>query len=64
MGLLWGRALMWAEAANTNQTASSLTFDQFIAAFKEVFDHPDHSGDARPPQVRTVLLITPLGSGP
>ena len=46
MGLLRGRALAWAEAANSNQPLTMLTFNDFVSKMKAVFDHPDHSGDA------------------
>ena len=46
MGLLRGRALAWAEAANANQPLTSLTYDDLVSKVKGVFDHPDHRGDA------------------
>ena len=46
MGLLRGRALAWAEAANSSRPMTLLTYNDFVSKVKGVFDHPDHSGDA------------------
>lgn len=46
MGLLRGRALVWAEALGLNQGLDSLTFEAFSAQLCSVSDHPDHSDSA------------------
>lgn len=46
LGLLRGRALAWAEAVSTNTPITTLSLSQFEFMLREVFDHPDHCGDA------------------
>ena len=46
LGLLRGRALVWAEAVFTNQRTEGYSFDEFSSRLKTVFDHPDHAGNA------------------
>lgn len=44
--LLRGRALTWAEAVNVSSPFSAMTLGEFDAMIQEVFDQPDHCGDA------------------
>lgn len=37
---------MWAESVCSNQTLTGLTFADFSAKLKTVFDHPDHVGNS------------------
>lgn len=46
LGLLRGKALIWAEAACSTQQIASLSFDDFSSQLEIVFDHPDHAGTA------------------
>lgn len=46
VGLLRGRALVWAESAWSMSDSSWDTYDEFIRDFKAVFDFPDHAGNA------------------
>lgn len=46
LGLLRGRALVWAEAVCSNQSLTGVTFADFSAKLKTVFDHPDHVGNS------------------
>lgn len=45
LGLLRGRALVWAEAVCSNQQLTGLTFADFSIKLRTVFDHPDHAGN-------------------
>lgn len=42
VGLLWGRALSWAEALSSNLNLATLSFERFVEKLKLVFDHPDY----------------------
>jgi len=44
--LLRGRALAWAEAVTSHQPIAGFSFTDFISELKDVFDHPNHWGDA------------------
>jgi len=46
IGLLKGRTLAWAEAVVSRQPIAGFSFAEFMSEFKDVFDHPDHWGDA------------------
>uniref|UniRef100_A0A8D0D3W8 Retrotransposon gag domain-containing protein n=1 Tax=Sander lucioperca TaxID=283035 RepID=A0A8D0D3W8_SANLU len=46
LGLLRGKALVWAEAMCSNQHLTSLNFSDFSARLTTVFDHPDYVGNA------------------
>lgn len=46
MGLSRGRSLAWAEAVNTIQSVTTLSYGDFVNKMKRVFDHPDHHGNA------------------
>ncbi|KAM4582555.1 uncharacterized protein V3H82_006561 [Fundulus diaphanus] len=46
MGLLRDQALAWALAFSSAKPLTTLTFAQFAAEISQVFDHPDHAGDA------------------
>ena len=46
IGLLRGRALAWAEAANSSSPMSDSSYQQFETKFRAVFDHPNYSGNA------------------
>lgn len=45
LGLLRGRALVWAEAIHTNNQLEGMLFDMFMGKLRSVFDHPDHVGE-------------------
>lgn len=45
MGLLRGRALSWVEATYSSYV-STLSLCEFCSRLEEVFDHPDHAGNA------------------
>lgn len=44
IGLLRGRALVWAQASSSGMNLSSLSYDEFVARFKSIFDRPNHLG--------------------
>uniref|UniRef100_A0A3Q2QSJ2 DUF4939 domain-containing protein n=1 Tax=Fundulus heteroclitus TaxID=8078 RepID=A0A3Q2QSJ2_FUNHE len=46
MGLLRDQALAWALAFTSANPLTTLTFAQFSSEISQVFDHPDHAGDA------------------
>lgn len=45
IGLLRGRALAWAEAEDARRSWTTRSFEDFVVAFKAVFDLPDHLGN-------------------
>uniref|UniRef100_A0A3B4ARJ0 Retrotransposon gag domain-containing protein n=1 Tax=Periophthalmus magnuspinnatus TaxID=409849 RepID=A0A3B4ARJ0_9GOBI len=45
-GLLRGRALQWVEARLSNTAPDNLNYENFVTAFKLVFDHPHYQADA------------------
>uniref|UniRef100_A0A3B4AQM9 Retrotransposon gag domain-containing protein n=1 Tax=Periophthalmus magnuspinnatus TaxID=409849 RepID=A0A3B4AQM9_9GOBI len=45
-GLLRGRALQWAEAQLANTPIDNMNFNDFISAFKLVFDRPHYQANA------------------
>ncbi len=46
LGLLRGKALAWAEATSSVVDFESITYMNFEARFREVFDHPSREGNA------------------
>ncbi len=46
LGLLQGKALAWVEAYQSANPLNNVSFEDFVAIIKSVFDHPDYTGDA------------------
>lgn len=51
IGLLRGRVLVWAQASSSGMNLSSLSYDEFVARFKSIFDRPNHSGCTSSPVI-------------
>lgn len=44
IGLLRGRALVWAQASSLRTHLNTLSLDEFIKRFERIFDRLDHAG--------------------